>query len=112
MAERRLNLAVPEVPAKAQARREAEHDLQVRAGLAARGYERLSQLDERLRLLAVLEADPSRYASRQLRSRSRSALMLLRTWDVIRGVAQPKNRPGEPQAWMATSVPSGASSSS
>jgi hypothetical protein len=28
--------------------------------------------------------------------------MLLRTWDVIKGVAQPKNRPGEPQAWMAT----------
>ena len=43
--------------AEAQARREVEHDRQVRAGLAARRDERLSQLDERLRLLAVLEAD-------------------------------------------------------
>jgi hypothetical protein len=57
MAERRLDVAVPEVRAEAQARREVEHDLQVRAGLAAWRYERLSQLHERLCLLAVLEAD-------------------------------------------------------
>src|SRR4249920_3585741 len=54
MAERRLDVAVPEVRAETQARCKVEHDLQVRAGLAARQYERVSQLDERLRLLAVL----------------------------------------------------------
>jgi hypothetical protein len=57
MAERRLDVAVPEVRAETQPRRKVEHDLQVRAGLAARRDERLPQLDERLRLLAVLEAD-------------------------------------------------------
>lgn len=35
--------------------------------------------------------------------------MLLRTWRAMTGVAQPKKRPGVPVAWMATSVPSGAS---
>jgi hypothetical protein len=50
--------------------------------------------------------------SRQARSRSRSAAMLLRTCRAISGVAHPKNRPGEPDAWIVTTVPSGCRASS
>ena len=57
MAERRFDAALPERCAEAQPRREVEHDLQVRAGLAARRAQRLSEPDERLRLLADFEAD-------------------------------------------------------
>jgi len=52
-----LRCRPPERCAEAQPRREVEHDLQVRAGLAARRDQRLSELDERLRLLADFEAD-------------------------------------------------------
>ena len=62
----------------------------------------------RLRRAPGDRAQPSRTA----RSRPRSPAMDLRTWRAITGVAQPKNRPGVPTAWMATSVPSGASCSS
>ena len=57
VAERRVDVAVPEVLAQAEARGEVEDDLQVRAGLAARRDERPAQLDEGLRRLAALEPD-------------------------------------------------------
>jgi hypothetical protein len=46
MAERRVDVAVPEVLAEAEPRREVEDDPQIRSGLAARRDERLAQLDQ------------------------------------------------------------------
>ena len=55
-----LDVAVPEVVAETEAARQVEDDLRVGAGLAAGRDHRPSQLDERLRLRARLEADLER----------------------------------------------------
>ena len=51
-------------------------------------------------------------ASMRCLSLTRSAAMLRRTWAFISGFAQPKKRPGEPVARIATSVPWAAGASS
>jgi len=52
------------------------------------------------------------HASNRARNRCRSAEILPWTWRLSSGVAQRKNQPGSPVAWMVTRVPSGWSASS
>lgn len=58
MAERRVDVAVPEVLTEPESRGEGEDDGEIRARLAPESHERCSELDQRLGLLADLEADP------------------------------------------------------
>ena len=53
-----VDVAVPELRAQAEPARQREHDLEIRARLAARRLDRPPQLHERLGLLADLEPDP------------------------------------------------------
>ena len=57
-----IDVAIPELRAEAEARGEIEDDVGVRARLAGRRHDRRAKLDQRLRLLADLEADLQRLA--------------------------------------------------
>ena len=52
-----INVAIPELRGKAEAHGEIEDDVGIGAGFTRRRNDRLSELDERLRLRADIESD-------------------------------------------------------